>query len=106
MGSLTSDDAENLSAVLAQRDKEIVQLQLALRQKEDEIAQLRSQLDKYQSVMALVGSMSVSGPGVGPGSLKSKPRKQRVAISAEPQSLNTIQELIQTRFPEYPKSQE
>ena len=104
MGSLTSDD-QDLSTALAQRDKEIHQLQIALRQKEDEIVQLRSQLDKYQSVMALVGSMSVSGPG-GTGSMKSKPRKQRVAISAEPQSLNTIQELIQTRFPEYPKSLE
>ncbi|CAG0916781.1 unnamed protein product [Notodromas monacha] len=98
MGSLPQDVGE----LVAQRDKEIHQLQILLREKDDEIVQLRSQLDKYQSVMALVGSVS----GHVSATLKSRPRKQRAGISAEPQSLNSIQELISTRFPEYPKSQE
>jgi cGMP-dependent protein kinase len=89
--------------ICADRDEEIRRLKILLREKEDEIVQLRSQLDKYQSVMALVGSVS----GHVNASFKNRPRKQRAAgISAEPQNLRTIQELIQTRFPEYPKSDE
>ncbi|XP_013776667.1 cGMP-dependent protein kinase, isozyme 2 forms cD4/T1/T3A/T3B-like isoform X2 [Limulus polyphemus] len=78
-------------------EETIRQLQISLAEKEEVIQTLRSQLDKFQSVFTpAYNHYTRSG---------NRRRKQRAqGISAEPHSLQSIQELIATRFPEHPKS--
>ncbi|CAL4123138.1 unnamed protein product, partial [Meganyctiphanes norvegica] len=98
MGSLLE-----LQDLLVKRDEKIRQLEAKLKVREDEIVELKSQLDKFQSIMPFA-----TGVAVAPGAKGGRQRKQRAqGISAEPQSLRTIQELAclsQTTFPEVPKS--
>ena len=66
---------------------------------------LRSQLDQYQSVFK-VGDGGTSGsPSSGSGPVKKSRKTARgVGISAEPQSLKSLQDLTQKTFPSYKKS--
>nr|XP_053633381.1 cGMP-dependent protein kinase 1-like [Cherax quadricarinatus] len=95
MGSL------ELQEILGKKDDLIRDLEQKLKFRENEITELRSQLDKFQSVIpyATVGASSTT---------KDRARKTRAqGISAEPQTLKTVQELAvlsQTTFPEVPKS--
>lgn len=87
---------EELKERVFKQDVDIQKMRAILAEKEDEIRQLKSLLDKYQSVFPVMTPNRYS---------RSARRKQRAqGISAEPQSLRTIQELIQAKFPEYPKS--
>lgn len=85
-----------LENLLTQRDDTIRKLELKVKRQEDEIIELRSQLDKFQSVM----------PYATAGTKRA--RKERAqGISAEPQTLKSIQELSllsQTSVPDFPKS--
>lgn len=90
-----------MQELLCKKDDYIHRLEAKLKVREDEITELRSQLDKFQSVMPFA-------TGGGAGSPKERVRKTRAqGISAEPQTLKTIQELAelsQTTFPEIPKN--
>lgn len=71
--------------MLMQREDRIKQLEAVVKTKDDEISELKSQLDKYQSVITVVGASGVS---------KVRARKTRAqGISAEPQTFKTAQEL-------------
>ncbi|XP_042243079.1 cGMP-dependent protein kinase 1-like [Homarus americanus] len=97
MGSL------EVQELLGKKDDLIRDLEEKLKVRENEITELRSQLDKFQSVIPF----ATVGPT--PGSPKGRARKTRAqGISAEPQTLKTVQELAdlsQTTFPEVPKTQ-
>lgn len=93
----------DLHLVLTSREEEIKKLKQLLNDRDEEIQDLRSQLDKYKSVLSLKSDGFISPATVS----LSRPRKNRLlGISAEPQSLLTFQELIQTKFTEYPKDQQ
>ncbi|GIX72795.1 hypothetical protein CDAR_72161 [Caerostris darwini] len=92
MGSI-----EELKLVVHQQEDTIQQMNSMLREKDEKIRELRSLLDKYQSVFPVVSPHRFSS------SARRKERAQ--GISAEPpRLLNNIQELIQTKYQEYPKS--
>lgn len=75
-----------LKSQLAQKDM-IIEKQL------QEIQFLRSELDKYQSVLQNIHNTPM------------KPRKTRLmGISAEPESTLTYEELMKTKFTNYPKN--
>ncbi|XP_076361228.1 cGMP-dependent protein kinase for isoform X4 [Tachypleus tridentatus] len=93
MGTLEEKDE-----VIRRQENTIRQLQNLLARKDEEIQALCSQLDKYQSVLIPLSYNQHDKHG------RRKERAQ--GISAEPQSLRTIQELITTKFPEYPKSEQ
>ncbi|XP_066259668.1 cGMP-dependent protein kinase, isozyme 2 forms cD4/T1/T3A/T3B isoform X2 [Euwallacea similis] len=92
----TVPDSEELLKLLAERDEELRRLQNELTLRNREIYELRSQLDKFQSVMAITHSHPASPKGLGS---QLRPRKQRAGISAEPQNEKSILELSSTTFP-------
>jgi cGMP-dependent protein kinase len=124
----TSVDAQDLKTLLESKDKIIRNLETLLQDRDSEIQELRSHLDMFQSVFPFSNPVSPTAtlhhhPASPPPfqqppsqnlvakSLTSlldgiaRPRKQRAqGISAEPQSLSTIQELSQKKFPTYPKN--
>jgi len=67
---------------------------------------LRSQLDKYQSIFNLQESAGMASPQSPTGGSAAKSRKtaRGVGISAEPQSLKSLQDLTTKTFPSYKKS--
>lgn len=93
--------SRELQELLCKKDDYIHRLEAKLKVRDDEIIELRSQLDKFQSVMPFATGGKAGNP-------KERVRKTRAqGISAEPQTLKTIQELAelsQTTFPEIPKS--
>lgn len=124
-----SVDAQDLKTLLEAKDTLIRNLETLLQARNNEIQELRSHLDMFQSVFPFSNPVSptstlhhphhvVAAPvhqqqsqNLVAKSLTSlldgiaRPRKQRAqGISAEPQSLSTIQELSQKKFPTYPKN--
>lgn len=126
-----SVDAQDLKTLLEAKDTLIRNLETLLQVRDSEILKLRSHLDKFQSVIHLSNPVSPTATmsmhhhvattpppfhhqqnqNLVAKSLTSlldgiaRPRKQRAqGISAEPQSLSTIQELSQKKFPMYPKN--
>ncbi|KAK6627883.1 hypothetical protein RUM43_002242 [Polyplax serrata] len=100
MGSVTE-----LQTVLSMKDERIKELEAQINLQEKEILELRSHLDKFQSVFPYY----LGSPGGHLNTLNNnyqpRARKQRAqGISAEPQSLVTIQELSQQQFPTFPKN--
>lgn len=101
---------QELQDTLCKRDEEIRNLQSILQQKEfqiqqreEEIQQLRSHLDKFQSVFPFGGQPAVF-PSLRRSTIR-EPRKVRAqGISAEPQDLQTLQDLSHQQFNEYAKS--
>lgn len=124
----TSVDAQDLKTLLESKDKIIRNLEALLQDRDSEIQELRSHLDMFQSVFPFSNPVSPTATlhhhPVPPTSFQqppsqnlvaksltslldgiARPRKQRAqGISAEPQSLSTIQELSQKKFPTYPKN--
>jgi len=108
-------ESNNLQQMGKSQEDIITELRNILHDKEEEIRELHSQLDQYKSILSFGSSRrshsdmySVPVPFFNLPSLsvKVQPRKTRLmGISAEPQSLMTIQELISTKFPEYHKSE-
>ncbi|RZF35488.1 hypothetical protein LSTR_LSTR013853, partial [Laodelphax striatellus] len=109
---MATTSSGEVQTALRERDARIAELEAQLRAKEEEKVSLRSHLDMFQSVFPYHqhnnnplngGGGSVVGVG-GEGGV-GRPRKQRAqGISAEPQTLSTIQELSQHKFPTYPKN--
>ncbi|GAB6030894.1 hypothetical protein CHUAL_007726 [Chamberlinius hualienensis] len=97
-GEMASVTIMELKTLLTMRENQIKMLETGLASKDVEIQQLRSQLDKFQSVFNY-GMNNVPLQQVQGG------RKTRRAqgISAEPQSLKTIQELSQQKTAIIPK---
>ena len=87
-----------LQSLLAKKDVRIRELEV-------ENMTLRSQLDKYQSIFN-IGDSSGAGSGSASGSSNVRNRKtaRGVGISAEPQSLKSLQDLTTKTFPSYKKS--
>ena len=88
-----------LQSLLAKKDVRIRELEV-------ENMTLRSQLDKYQSIFNMGDSSSggsSSGSGSG-GSTRNRKTARGVGISAEPQSLKSLQDLTTKTFPSYKKS--
>ena len=87
-----------LQQLLAKKDVKIRELEV-------ENMTLRSQLDQYQSVFKVGdgGTSSSSPTSTGPVK-KSRKTARGVGISAEPQSLKSLQDLTQKTFPSYKKS--
>lgn len=124
-----SVDAQDLKNLLETKDILIRNLETLLQARNNEIQELRSHLDMFQSVFPFSNPVSPTATlslhhqvtpvpfnpqpsqNLVAKSLTSlldgiaRPRKQRAqGISAEPQSLSTIQELSQKKFPTYPKN--
>lgn len=124
-----SVDAQDLKNLLETKDNLIRNLETLLQARNNEIQELRSHLDMFQSVFPFSNPVSPTAtlslhhhvtpvPFNPPPSQNlvaksltslldgiARPRKQRAqGISAEPQSLSTIQELSQKKFPTYPKN--
>lgn len=124
-----SVDAQDLKTLLEAKDTLIRNLETLLQTRNNEIQELRSHLDMFQSVFPFSNPVSPTAtlsmhhqvapvPFSPPQSQNlvaksltslldgiAKPRKQRAqGISAEPQSLSTIQELSQKKFLTYPKN--
>lgn len=128
-----SVDAQDLKTLLEAKDTLIHNLETLLQARNNEIQELRSHLDMFQSVFPFSNPVSPTAtlsmhhhlppivaayqsPPPPSQNLVAKsltslldgiarPRKQRAqGISAEPQSLSTIQELSQKKFPTYPKN--
>lgn len=99
MGSVTE-----LQTILTAKDEKIRELEAQLQMREKEILELRSHLDKFQSVFPYHVASSHHLNTLN-NNHQPRARKQRAqGISAEPQSLSTIQELSQQQFPTFPKN--
>lgn len=90
MGSNGSSIVE-LQAMMAKKDARIKEL-------ERETMNLRSELDKYQSVFKM------ESPNGQPERKKSRKNERGLGISAEPQSLKSLQEMTTKTFPKHKKS--
>lgn len=95
MSPIQMDTEDDVHDVIFKQQKMIERLKELLNEKEEEIQRLRCLLDKYQSVFS---------PNLNFNTSFSRRKHRALGISAEPLSLRTIQERIQTKFPEYPKS--
>ena len=89
-----------LQALLTKKDARIRELEV------DNMT-LRSQLDKYQSVFNLqdATAAAASSPSGGGTTKKARKTARGVGISAEPQSLKSLQDLTTKTFPSYKKSE-
>ena len=86
-----------LQQLLAKKDVKIRELEV-------ENMTLRSQLDQYQSVFKVGDGGTSSASPTTPTVKKSRKTARGVGISAEPQSLKSLQDLTQKTFPSYKKS--
>lgn len=96
MSPIQMDTEEDVHDIIFKQQKVIERLKELLEEKDEEIQRLRCLLDKYQSVFI---------PNFNLNNCYGRRKHRAQGISAEPLSLRTIQELIQTKFPEYPKSE-
>lgn len=98
---LTPREMELIKVIQA-KDLHIKELEALLSRKDDEIANLRSHLDKFQSVFPFSQSQRViAGRKMG----RSIARQRATGISAEPQSQNSMHELLNVSFPKYEKQE-
>jgi len=89
-----------MQSLLSKKDARIRELEV-------ENMSLRSQLDKYQSIFNLqesAGIASVQSTTVSTPGKKNRKTARGVGISAEPQSLKSLQDLTNKTFPSYKKS--
>jgi len=85
-----------LTALLAKKDAKIKELEV-------ENMSLRSQLDKYQSIFNI--QETVAQAAAATPVKKNRKTARGLGISAEPQSLKSLQDLTTRTFPEYKKSE-
>ena len=85
-----------MQSLLSKKDARIRELEV-------ENMSLRSQLDKYQSIFNLEQSQASATTTVAVAG-KSRKTARGVGISAEPQSLKSLQDLTTKTFPSYAKS--
>uniref|UniRef100_A0A1B6EZI2 cGMP-dependent protein kinase n=2 Tax=Cuerna arida TaxID=1464854 RepID=A0A1B6EZI2_9HEMI len=107
---ITSEDmatvnVQELQTLLSAKEARIRELETQLRQRDEEICDLRSHLDKFQSVFPFHIHNNNHLTSVATDNSIVRPKKQRAqGISAEPQSLVSIQELSQQKFNTFPKN--
>ncbi|XP_046673107.1 cGMP-dependent protein kinase, isozyme 2 forms cD4/T1/T3A/T3B isoform X2 [Homalodisca vitripennis] len=107
---ITSEDmatvnVQELQTLLSAKEARIRELETQLRQRDEEICDLRSHLDKFQSVFPFHIHNNNHLTSVATDNSIARPKKQRAqGISAEPQSLVSIQELSQQKFNTFPKN--
>merc|ERR1712110_1224293 len=89
---------ENMAVLLAKRDARIRDLEI-------ENMELKSKLDKYQMIFTAEGSTAAVTPSRPDPSSRVRRTNRGVGISAEPQSLKTLQELTTKTFPEIKKEE-
>ena len=87
-----------LQALLAKKDSRIRELEV------DNMT-LRSQLDKYQSIFNLQDATATAATSPTGPTKKARKTARGVGISAEPQSLKSLQDLTTKTFPSYKKSE-
>lgn len=87
-----------LQALLAKKDSRIRELEV------DNMT-LRSQLDKYQSIFNLQDAAAAAATSPTSTTKKARKTARGVGISAEPQSLKSLQDLTTKTFPSYKKSE-
>ena len=87
-----------LQALLAKKDSRIRELEV------DNMT-LRSQLDKYQSIFNLQDATATAATSPAGPTKKARKTARGVGISAEPQSLKSLQDLTTKTFPSYKKSE-
>ena len=87
-----------LQALLAKKDSRIRELEV------DNMT-LRSQLDKYQSIFNLQDATAAAATSPTGPTKKARKTARGVGISAEPQSLKSLQDLTTKTFPSYKKSE-
>ena len=87
-----------LQALLAKKDSRIRELEV------DNMT-LRSQLDKYQSIFNLQDAAAAAATSPTGPTKKARKTARGVGISAEPQSLKSLQDLTTKTFPSYKKSE-
>ena len=87
-----------LQALLAKKDSRIRELEV------DNMT-LRSQLDKYQSIFNLQDATAAAATSPAGPTKKARKTARGVGISAEPQSLKSLQDLTTKTFPSYKKSE-
>ncbi|KAL1464375.1 hypothetical protein WDU94_004026 [Cyamophila willieti] len=93
-------NVEELQVLLQCKETKVHELEEKVRVQNEEILQLRSQLDKFQSVFPYHNPHLNNNININ----LARPRKQRAqGISAEPQSLISLQEINQQTLPSYPK---
>jgi len=86
-----------LQALLVKKDARIRELEV-------ENMSLRSQLDKYQSVFSMPDLSSSTAAAPAAAGKNNRKIARGVGISAEPQSLKSLQDLTAKTFPSYKKS--
>lgn len=96
-----TDKEKDLIKVIQLKDVRIIELGQMLVQKDDEIANLKSHLDKFQSVFSGFRSGAM-GRKMG----RNIQQRQRVGISAEPQSESSMHDLLSVTFPKYEKEEQ
>lgn len=95
---MTTHESE-MAFLALQEENRLLKKMIA--EKDDIINDLRSQVDKYKSVLSMCDVFPL--PGADP---QLKPRKERLmGISAEPESSLTYEELLQTKFADYKKTE-
>ena len=87
-----------LQALLVKKDARIRELEV-------ENMSLRSQLDKYQSIFNLQDAAAAAATSPTSTTKKARKTARGVGISAEPQSLKSLQDLTTKTFPSYKKSE-
>ncbi|XP_046673110.1 cGMP-dependent protein kinase, isozyme 2 forms cD4/T1/T3A/T3B isoform X5 [Homalodisca vitripennis] len=98
-------NVQELQTLLSAKEARIRELETQLRQRDEEICDLRSHLDKFQSVFPFHIHNNNHLTSVATDNSIARPKKQRAqGISAEPQSLVSIQELSQQKFNTFPKN--
>jgi len=95
---LTSKE-KDLIKIIQIKDVKIKELEEYLNRKDEEIANLKSHLDKFQSVFPFRSG------AMGTRKIGRNIQKQRVGISAEPQSQSSMHELLNVTFPKYEKEE-
>lgn len=96
---LTEKEKE-LIKVIQLKDIKIQELNQILLQKNDEIVNLKSHLDKFQSVFSGIRTGAM-GRKIG----RNIQQRQRIGISAEPQSESSMHDLLNVTFPKYEKDE-
>lgn len=96
-----TEKEKDLMKVIQLKDVRINDLNQLIMHKDEEIANLKSHLDKFQSVFSGIRTGAM-GRKIG----RNIQQRQRVGISAEPQSESSIRDLLNVTFPKYEKEEQ
>lgn len=99
-----TEKEKDLIKVIQIKEQRIVELNHMLLKKDEEIANLKSHLDKFQSVFSGIRTGAM-GRKMGQQRTNIQQR-QRIGISAEPQSESSMRDLLSVTFPKYEKEEQ